>query len=479
MVSAIMIAGFVVYLLVVLWIGVQGHRKWMSLHAFEKVNTWEQVLSAPVSLYGIWLLLAFPGFIYASGLKGLWIAIGLVIGAFVCLGIVRKRLRSSTISVGASSLPDYFERHFRDSSGMLKNIVALVVLVFSTVLIACGLLAAGKLLVSVFGMNLDAALGVSAIILLFFYLLPRAKIGKLQGIIVFLLVIVIPAMIMIKVGGVAPLLHRIAEINPDLLHITKSVDYNFQDKYYWLTESATFSPVMIMSLLAWGLGYFGQPRLLTHLMQTWGKADMKAGWTMGIACVITLGAVGLSGLFAIALFAKPLPDPESLLFLLLQSIFTPFVAGLLLAVMFAVIVDLIRSQCILIFTTMAKDIFRNRGERWGCHGGVLLVIAVALLLAYNTSSVFFLFSYAWAGFGASLGPAVLLSLYWRQVSGIGVLVGIMVGGMAVFLWQSVFAFHVFALGPGFVISLLATMIVSLITKRRIDVKGQDVDGVIQ
>lgn len=464
--SGPMLMGFVIYLVVMLGVGLIARRR--SIIPTEKGKIWGRVPSAPVFFYGMWLLLAFPGFIYASGLNGLWLIFGLVLGVFVCMGIVHKRLRQSAVSVGAHSLPDYFERRFHDSSGMLKKMVALVMLVFSTVLIAAGLLAAGKLLMAVLGINLELALGVSAIIFILFYLLPGTKLGPIQGVLVFLMIIAIPSVIIAKVGGVAPLLHRVADTNPDLLQLAKSVDYDFADKTYWLTETASLSPLMVMSLLSWGLGYFGQPRLLTRLMRTRSGAGVMAGWEIGVACAITLSAVGLSGLFAIALFAKPLPDPESLLFLLLQVLAPPFIAGLLLAVIFAAILYLLRSQCMLIATTIVKDICGKKNGRWLFHGGVLLVIAIGWLLAAHASSVFFLFSYAWAGFGASLGPALLLTLYWRQTSGISVLAGVMAGGMTVFLWQSVFDFKVFALGPGFVVSWLVMVTVCLLTRRRAD-----------
>ncbi|XPF94505.1 sodium/proline symporter PutP [Colwellia sp. RE-S-Sl-9] len=426
-------------------------------------------LSAGASDMSGWMLMGLPGAMYISGLSSLWIAIGLVIGAFLNYIIVAPRLRTYTeVANDSITLPDFFENRFNDKSRMLRIVSSIVIVVFFTLYTSSGIVAGGKLFESSFGLNYEVGLYVTAGVVVAYTLfggfLAVSLTDFVQGCIMFVALVLVPIVAISEVGGLSEMHSSINTINPALLDVFSGV-----------------SLIGILSAMAWGLGYFGQPHIIVRFMAIRSVKDMptarRIGMSWMIVSIIGAMATGFSGIAYVAKTGIELDDPETIFILLSQILFSPLIAGFLLAAILAAIMSTISSQLLVTSSSLTEDFYktflhRDATDKQQVFVGrisVCLVALVAIYLAYDRdSSILSLVSNAWAGFGAAFGPVVIGSLYWKKMTKNAALAGMITGAITVLLWVYVpitingesLSSVMYEIVPGFILCSLVIYVVS-------------------
>jgi sodium/proline symporter len=420
-----------------------------------------------------WVLLGLPGYAYLAGLEAAWISIGLVIGVAANWLLMAKRLRLYSAQLDdAVTLPAYLQRRFADSKPWLKSIASISILVFFLFYVGSGLIAGGKLFNEVFGFDYHIAVFVSVALILLYTLfggfLAVSWTDVFQGILMLLALVAVPVLVISQAGGTAQFAGQIDQQNPQLLNIFTSA------------EGQTLGWMTIISTMGWGLGYFGQPHILARFKAIRSAQDTGSAAAIGVSwallCYMLAILVGLSG---VAFLDQPLVDSEKVFIALTSLIFHPLVAGVLLAAILAAIMSTVDSQLLVCSASLAEDLYplvtkQELSADKRLQVGRIAVVVLALLatvLAMNPDSkVLDVVSYAWAGLGASLGPAILVSLYWRDMTAAGALAGVVTGGLTVVLWSGLETglFDLYALVPGFVFSIMAIVVTSLMTKNSLN-----------
>lgn len=429
-------------------------------------------LSAGASDMSGWMLMGLPGAMYLTGLSSVWIAIGLVLGAFLNYIIVAPRLRSYTeLANDSITLPDYFENRFKDNTHVLRIVSSLVIVVFFTVYTSSGVVAGGKLFESAFGLSYQAGLFITAGVVVCYTLvggfLAVSLTDFVQGCIMFLALILVPTVVVMEVGGISEINHAVSQVNPDLLNMFSGV-----------------SVISIISAMAWGLGYFGQPHIIVRFMAIRSVEDVPLARNIGmgwmIVSIIGATATGFAGIAYVSAFDLPMKDPETIFIVLSQILFHPLIAGFLLAAILAAIMSTISSQLLVTSSSLTNDFYqmffnKSASDKQLIFIGRLSVLAVALFAIFlaqdRNSSILDIVSNAWAGFGAAFGPVVILSLYWKKMTSNGALAGIVLGALTVLLWiylpitidgQSLGSI-MYEIVPGFIVGTLAIIVVSRLT----------------
>jgi sodium/proline symporter len=475
---------FIIYLIGMLAIGVIAYRMTSNLSDYvlggRRLGPGVAALSAGASDMSSWLLLGLPGAVYVSGgMNQIWLGVGLTIGAYLNWQFVAGRLRSYTeVASDSITLPDYFENRFKDSSKSLRVISALVILLFFTFYTSSGMVGGAKLFEASFGLSYNQALWIGAIVIISYTFLGGflavSWTDFIQGILMFLALIVVPIVAVNKMGGWGETVNAVGNLDAANL-----------DAFAGMTTLG------IISLLAWGLGYFGQPHILVRFMALRSKKDVPKARLIGMVWMVfgLFGAI-FTGFAGIAYFAdSPLPDGEQVFIMFTQVLFDPWVSGILLAAILAAIMSTIDSQLLVSSSAVAEDFYKailkkDASEKelvWVGRISVAAIALIAILLAGNPdSSVLGLVSYAWAGFGAAFGPVIVLSLFWKRMNRWGALAGMITGAVTVVVWkllstdklneagevirEAVIPFSLYEIVPGFIIATIAVYVVSLVTE---------------
>lgn len=457
---------FLIYIAAMVGIGFAG---WSSTKNFpdyilggRRLGSFVTAMSAGASDMSGWLLMGLPGALYASGLSESWISVGLILGAWFNWRVVAGRLRVYTeLARNALTLPDYFTHRFEDRGKLLRIFSALVILVFFTIYCASGMVAGAQLFKRTFEVSYPMALWTSACATILYVFvggfLAVSWTDTVQALLMIGALLLAPVVVIIKAGGPAQALTIIRDIDPKYLDWFRGTSW-----------------IGIISLLAWGLGYFGQPHILARFMSASSVKVMprarRIGMTWMILCLLGAMAVGF---FGIAYFAAhpeqagPVKANRETVFITLsQVLFNPWIAGILLAAILAAIMSTLSCQLLLCSSALTEDFYRTFFRRnasqvelvWIGRGMVLLVSAVAIGIAANPESrVLSLVGYAWAGFGS----VVLLSLLWPRMTGQGALAGMVTGAVTVIVWRNAGWWGLYEMVPGFVLACLAIIVGSL------------------
>lgn len=461
------IISFSIYMLFMIAIGVYFYFKTNDLSDYvlggRGLGPGVTALSAGASDMSGWLLLGLPGMIYSDGIVGSWIALGLIIGAYLNWHYIAKPLRVYTHHLrDAITIPDYFANRFEDSGNTLRIITAVVILLFYTLYTSSGLVGGAKLFEATFGLDYDTALLVGSVVIVSYTFLGGYNAVSwtdfIQGILMMLALVVTPLVVISEVGGVSVALETIAAIKPEHLD---------------LFSGASF--IGIVSLLAWGLGYFGQPHILVRFMSIRDEDEMQRAKQIGMGWMVlsVTGslAVGFFGLAYVAANGVDLQDSEKIFITLSQLVFNPWIAGFLLAAILAAIMSTIDSQLLVSSSVLTRDLY-NAVLRPGASDKELVwvgratVIGIAIIAWYlstdKNSSVLALVSYAWAGFGAAFGPLIILSLYHKGITKTGAIAGMLTGAATVIIYKQLEGgiFDVYELLPGFIVATIATLVFS-------------------
>ncbi|HDR7986055.1 sodium/proline symporter PutP [Bacillus cereus] len=460
-----------IYMAGILYIGYWSYKKTSDLSDYmlggRGLGPAVTALSAGASDMSGWMLMGLPGAMYATGLSSVWIAIGLLIGAYANYLIIAPRLRTYTeVANDSITIPDFLENRFKDRTKILRFVSAVVILVFFTFYASAGLVSGGRLFENSFNLDykigLFVTVGVVVAYTLFGGFLAVSWTDFVQGCIMFIALVLVPIVAFTDVGGITETFNTI-----------KQVDASHLDMFKGTTILG------IISFLAWGLGYFGQPHIIVRFMAITSIKDLKTSRRIGIGWM-TISIIGamLTGLIGIAYYAKnntTLQDPEMVFVTFSNILFHPYITGFLLSAILASIMSSISSQLLVISSAVTEDFYktffrRNASDKELVFIGrlsVLVVAMIAVVLAYHPSdTILTLVGYAWAGFGSAFGPAILLSLYWKRTNKWGVLAGMIVGAVVVIAWVQIPSLKaiMYEMVPGFFCSLLTVIVVSLLTK---------------
>ena len=476
---------FILYLLVMIIIGVITYRMTHTLSDYilggRSLNSWVTAFSASASDFSGWLLIGLPGAAYAAGLGtwSLWIAIGLAIGAVINWQYIAKRLRIYTeFTQDSITLPQFFENRYRDQSHLLRVISAVFILAFFLFYTASGLVAGAKLFQGTFAADYHTSLIIGALIIVTYTFLGGflavSYTDLIQGLLMTIALAFTAIYGLIYIGGFGALFNQLGSISPSLIDAFADTRYDEPNSILW-QAAGPIGVVGIISALAWGLGYFGQPHILARFMAIRSHKQIPKARLINVSLglVIPLYAALIVGMIGIVTLDKPLADAEQVYIQLVQIVYNPWIAGILLAAVLAAIMSTVDSQLLVSSSALSEDFYRRYFRKhasekelvWVGRFSVLLIAIIALLLAWNeSSSVLELVSYAWAGFGATFGPAILFSLFWRRTTRNGILAGIIVGGLTIFIWPFTGS-ELYEMVPGFILSSLAIILFSLISKQ--------------
>lgn len=463
---------FIAYLILMLAIGVIAYQRTKSSSDYflggRSLGPWPAALSAGASDMSGWLLLGLPGYAYAAGIEAFWLAGGLLVGTWLNWLITAKRLRTYSITTDALTLPEFLSRRFNDNSKMIQVISAFFILLFFLFYTSSGLVAGGKLFETVFGLDYTTAVIIGTVCVVSYTLfggfLAVSWTDLVQGLLMSAALLIVPITAM--EGGFGQLSGDLANINPELLTLWND------------SKGEPLTAVAIISLVAWGLGYFGQPHILARFKAARSNKDLTTARRIAVVwtALSMIGAmlVGLVGLIYVNNSGVSIDDGEKIFMLLVNAMFHPVIAGILLAAILAAVMSTADSQLLVSSSALAEDFYKQVFKKDASSDEIVMVgrIAVigisivALVLAMTPdSSVLGLVSYAWAGFGAAFGPALVLSLYWERMNRNGALAGILVGGITIVVWKQLSGgwFDVYEIVPGIIFSTIAIVGISLMT----------------
>ncbi|MGB3681817.1 MAG: sodium/proline symporter PutP [Rubrobacteraceae bacterium] len=478
------LATFGVYLLGMMGIGVWVYQRNKSLSDFvlggRSLGSWVAALSAQASDMSGWLLLGLPGAAYAGGLGAGWIAVGLAVGTYFNWRLIASRLRIYTEHAGALdkaggsiTLSEYFENRFEDNSHALRVISAIVIIVFYAIYVASGLVAGGILFDEIFGIGATTAITISVLVIVSYTFLGGFLAVSLtdffQGALMWVALMIVPVIVILGIGGFTPLFDGLRSESPALLSPVGNV--SIADGGW--SAGSSLGVILILSGLAWGLGYFGQPHILARFMGIRSAGEVPKARRIAVTWVLTaLTASMFLGLMGIVYFQDQLGNPETVFINMVQEVVNPWIAGILLAAVLAAVMSTADSQLLVASSALSEDFYRTFLNReasdnvllWVGRITVVAVAIVAYVLALGGGSVLDLVAYAWAGFGAAFGPLIIMSLFWRKMNRWGALAGMVGGAVTVVLWRTLdpFGWGLYEIVPGVVVAFVLIYVFTLL-----------------
>ncbi len=481
------LVAFGIYLAAMIAIGMVFYKKTKSSEDYflggRNLGGWVAALSAQASDMSGWLLMGLPGAIYAAGTGQIWIAVGLFIGTVLNWILVSARIRRYTIVAGnALTLPQFFENRYGDKSGILKVVSSIFITIFFLAYTASAFSAGAKLFSIVFNIDYVIALTIGAVVILVYTFLGGflavCWTDFIQGLLMILTLMIVCVFAVTFLGG----------DGNGISATLNELGANFLNPFY--ENGGKVSTISIISQLAWGLGYFGMPHILVRFMSVCDEKEMKKSRVIGISWVVislvTSCAIGVIG--KIYFLDNPISNPENVFIEMINNIFSnrlalPFVAGIMLCGVLSAIMSTADSQLLVTASSVTEDIYKGAINKKASDATLLLVsrivvIAVSIIaffIAYNPqSSIMGLVSIAWAGLGATFGPVVLLSLFWKRANLHGAVWGMAIGGITVLVWEFLpigaektlnSVTGLYSLVPAFALSIAAIVVVSLLTKK--------------
>ena len=462
---------FVLYIGIMMAIGVYYYRRTRNMSDYflgnRKLGAWVTSLSAEASDMSGWMLMGVPGFAYLAGLNAGWIAVGIAIGTWANWHFVAARLRKYTeLADNALTLPEFLQNRYHDTTNLLRIVPAIFILIFFVIYTASGFVSAGRLFETVFGIPYEYAIFIGAGSVIFYTLvggfLAVARTDFIQGIMMFFAILVVPICGTMASGGFERTLAEIGSVQASMLQpLTKP-------------DGSTLGAIELISLLAWGIGYFGQPHLLVRFMAIRTSGEIRRATHIAMTWVVlSLAAAVAVGMVGRVYLTEPLTGTasETVFLVMTNELFPPIAAGLILSAVLAAIMSTASSQLLVAASAFAQDFYRTLIHKdaeqselvWISRASVLVIASLAIFLGFNPNSfILDMVSYAWAGFGAAFGPAILMSLFWKRTTRNGVIAGIIVGGVTVLVWKQFALFGLYEIVPGFLLSLLAIYGISLL-----------------
>jgi sodium/proline symporter len=465
--------GLILYLLFLVCVALYTFRLNKTLGDFllagRKLGTWVVTLSERASGESAWLLLGLPGVLYASGFLELWVAIGCTSGILFSWMFIARPLRIATGKYNALTLPDFFESRFGDDTHALRIFASLVITFFFTFYVCAQLMAAGKLFSLFLPITDTEAMLIGGGIIVFYTLMGGffavAWTDFVQALLMVSTLVILPIVALMEIGGWDQALTRIAATNPDHLDLLGG-------------EVGIVAVLSVISGLAWGLGYMGQPHLLTRFMAIKNPDDLRKGTVIGISwAVLAFWGAMFIGLFGtIILAGNAVTDQEKVMPLMAIELFPGWIAGIMIAGALAAMMSTADSQLLVTTSALSEDIYHKLMNKRADDRSLLaisrvttlLVGAIAFVIALVSKElVFTMVGFAWSGLGASFGPALLLTLWWKKTTREGVMAAMICGTLVTIIWRltPTLKSTLFEIVPAFFIALLACIFVSLATQK--------------
>lgn len=465
------IISFIIYFAVLLVIGLVSHKRQRSSADFivgnRSLNFWVTALSAHASDMSSWLFLAFPAALYIGGMPKIWIALGLLLGMFFNWHFIAKKLRTATEKSDSYTLSTFFERRYGDTSGIIRSLVALITLFFMAIYLSAGLIGMGLLFESLFQIDYYVGIGVASLVVVIYTFsggfITVAWTDFCQGMFLLLAILIVPVLAYEQAGGWSGI---------QLAAASKGLSLNL------IEDFSVDSFLTILFFAAWGLGYYGQPHIVTKFMGIKNAEELDKSKYLGMSWqLITLGSAAFTGLIALAFFQEPAADPQLIFVDMVKVLFSPLMGGFILCGIVAANMSTMDSQLLVSASVLSEDIYKHlfhktaspltllKASRWA----VLVVAALSLTIAFwsKNSSIMQVVDYAWSGLGCAFGPLMIMSLYAESTTRSGAVAGILTGGLVAALWPAlnphVTAIHIPAMIPGFLLSLLAIRLTSMQT----------------
>ena len=470
----------------------------------RSLGPWVTAFSASASDMSGWLLMGLPGVAYWCGLAdAAWTAIGLALGTYLNWLIVSKRLRRYSVRANNSiTLPDFFSNRFREKKKVIMTIAALFILIFFTVYAASCFVTCGKLFSTLFDLPYIPMMILGAVFVLAYTILggflAESASDFMQAIVMVVALITVVIIGTVNAGGLGEVIANAKNIpgffeffniaSPDTVD---GVQQTVNGSPSW-AAAGSYNALTICSTLAWGLGYFGMPQVLLRFMAIRKEKELKASRRIAIVWVAVSLAVavfiGIMGRKYAPVAHLTASDAENIFITITTEVFKggalPLVAGLIMAGILAATISSSDSYLLIAASAFAKNIFKgvifkrasDKSVMWATRITLGLIAIIAIILALNENSVIFkLVSFAWAGFGATFGPLMIFSLFWKRINKAGAIAGMLSGGIMVFVWKLVInpigkangiqALTIYELLPAFIISCIFIVVVSLLTKK--------------
>jgi len=461
--------GFLLYLLLILIVGFVMYNRNKSHQDFilggRAMNPWVIAFSERASGESAWLLLGLPGLGYAAGYIGMWDAIGCVSGIILYWLVIAEKLRVQSEETGSITLPDFYAAKFSTLAIPIRLTATLIIIFFFTFYLAAQFNGAGKVLNVTFGIPNIYGILLGTIVIVFYTMmggfLAVAWTDLIQGI------IMIGALVILPLVGFVEIMEQHKSLDAALA----STGANYADLTGGATGWAAFA--VIISGLSWGLGYMGQPHLLTRFMAINHAANIKISrriayiWAIpGFTGALMIGLVGLvyygQGAF---------DDVENVMPQLANDLLPSWIAGIFISGAIAAMMSTADSQLLVITSSVIEDIYHktlgndNVSEKKLLYLSRIITIVVGVMgfIISITSQdlVFAMVSYAWAGLGSSFGPTLLMTLWWKKTTGKGILAGMATGTLMTIVWSSLPEFDAFVSSR--LIAWLAAFIVTFFT----------------
>lgn len=462
------------YFLILVLIASLSYRKQKSDKDFlignRSLNFWLTALSAHASDMSSWLFLGYPALIFTTGLFSSWAAIGLTIGMFLNWHFIAPKIRTVTEQMESLTLSSYFEARFSDLSGRIRLVSAAMSVLFFTFYISSGLVGMGVLVESLFGMNYLFGISIGLFIVMIYVFMGGyrtvAWIDLFQGFFLLGVIVFIPTYLFLSFGGIDPVMQAVKT-----KHLSSTLFPDFSPKTFWQ---------IIMTSAGWGLGYFGQPHIITKFMGIRKVEEMSKAKYLGISWqAIALAAATMVGLLGIYVFPQGLAEPEQVILNIVKTTLAPFFAGLVLCAILAATTNVMAAQILVVASNLSEDFYKRVFRRhatsnellWVSRLSVVLISCVGFVIAFfKISTIYQLVLYSWSGLGASFGPLLILSLYRKSINKYGAFAGILIGGLAAAIWpyfDSLYKLEIPSLVVGFILSFISIEGISYMMRKRL------------
>ncbi len=433
------------------------------------MGSWVTALSAQASDMSGWLLMGLPGAIYLGGMPQVWIAIGLFIGTVLNWKFISARLRIYTQKTNAITLPCFFEARFKDPTGNLRIFSAIIILSFLAIYLSSGLAATGLLFESTFGVKYHTAVIIGGFVIIAYTFLGGflavCWTDLLQGTLMVFAIVIVPTVTYFTAGKTEAIQSAMAakEISRSLLPEANNL---------------LMCIVMIISSMAWGLGYFGQPHILVRFMSIKSVEKIKSSMTIAIIWVfLSLSGAVIIGFIGIAMFDNLTNGEEEKVFIyMINKVFNPWFGGILLAAIFSAIMSTIDSQLLVASSALSEDFYskairKEASEKevvWVGRACVIIISTIALTIAmFVDSTILDKVSCAWGGFGAAFGPLILFALYSRKTTWQSSFAGMITGTLVFVLWKLAgLGDFMYEIVPGFIANCITIIIINILLEQK-------------
>jgi len=472
---SVLILAFIFYLIILVFIGIWSSRFNKTLDDFliagRKLGTWPVAISAQASDMSGWLVLALPGRAFVYGVSAIWTAVACALGTLFNWSVIARRLRIFTEKLRALTIPDFLEDRYKDETHTIRAISTIIIAVFMVAYVSAQLVASGKILSETFGWGYHSALVLGFAIITFYTLMGGffavAWTDVFQGLLIVAILIGLPIVGIIKLGGLGSIFEKIGQI--DINSISPTYGYG-----------GILFLVFAFASMAWFFGYPGQPHVLTRYMAIKSEKKIWNSTLIGMVWVIiSLWGAVFIGIIGLAMF-KGLPDPEKVMPMLATSLLPEWIAGIAIAAIVAAIMSTADSQLLVATSSVVEDVYHKLINKkadqkkllYFSRISVLLLSVVAFIFAIpgENSAIYYLVAFAWGGLAASFGPLIILSLWWKRATKWGAIAGMLSGMITVFIWDksginALFSDELIIPGmlPAFFVSLFFIIIISFYT----------------